>query len=442
VLTILNWRASLRQWPIAALRDARATLAVLFLCSVFASALPAAEPSTVMPQTLTLRAALDRAQRLNLELRALEFESRALAARREQANVRPNPTMTLAPENVLGTGDLGGVKSAEWNLALSQVFERGDKRSRRVALVDAQSSVAQIYRAARRVDLLAYVTRTYIELVADQERLQLARRSVDIASQTLAAVDKRVRAGASPAAEAHRARVTLARAQLDEQRANYERQVTLRRLAATWGATEPDFDSASADLYAFAAVPAFKDFLARLPDSAELVRFANEERLRSAEVRLEQARRQQDITLSAGVRRLQGQGDQALILSFSLPLAINDRNTGAIREAEVRRDQVDAQRDAAVVRIQTELYALFQELQQARGETLALRSKLLPELEQALSQTEYAYQRGRYSYLELIDAQRALLDVQRQSIDAAARYHTFVAEIERLTGAPLTDTTP
>jgi cobalt-zinc-cadmium efflux system outer membrane protein len=389
-----------------------------------------------MPQTLTLRAALDRAQRLNLELRALEFESRALAARREQANVRPNPTMTLAPENVLGTGDLGGVKSAEWNLALSQVFERGDKRSRRVALVDAQSSVAQIDRAARRVDLLAYVTRTYIELVADQERLQLARRSVDIASQTLAAVDKRVRAGASPAAEAHRARVTLARAQLDEQRANYERQVTLR------GATEPDFDSASADLYAFAAVPAFKDFLARLPDSAELVRFANEERLRSAEVRLEQARRQQDITLSAGVRRLQGQGDQALILSFSLPLAINDRNTGAIREAEVRRDQVDAQRDAAVVRIQTELYALFQELQQARGETLALRSKLLPELEQALSQTEYAYQRGRYSYLELIDAQRALLDVQRQSIDAAARYHTFVAEIERLTGAPLTDTTP
>jgi cobalt-zinc-cadmium efflux system outer membrane protein len=59
---------------------------------------------------------------------------------------------------------------------------------------------------------------------------------------------------------------------------------------------------------------------------------------------------------------------------------------------------------------------------------------VLPELEEALRQTESAYELGRYSYLELVDAQRSLIEVNGELIDAAARYHSTLAEIERITG--------
>jgi cobalt-zinc-cadmium efflux system outer membrane protein len=413
-------------------------LLLVLLAGTWAPQLRAAGPIPAA-RTLTLGAALERAQRSNPELRTLDLELRALDARREQAGVRPNPELTLAPENVFGSGEFSGIGAGELTLSLSQVLERGGKRARRVAVVDAEMSVAEAERTARRVDLLAEVTREFIAIVACQERVATARSGVAIAARTLAAVEKRVAAAASPLAEGHRARVASIRARLAQQRAEQELAAAQRQLASRWGALEADFDIAGANLFALDELPDYAQFLGRLPDSAALVRFASEARLRDAQVRLEQARQRQDVAVAAGVRRLQASGDQALVLSFSMPLALGDRNAGAIREAQVRRAQLDAQQDAAGLRLQADLFALYRETGQVRREALALQGEVLPELEQALAQTEYAYQRGRYSYLELVDAQRALLEARQQAIDSAASYHTLVAEIERLTGAAVTD---
>ncbi len=409
------------------------------ITAAWAPQLHAAGPDPAA-RTLTLAAALERAQRSNPELRALEFESQALDSRREQAGASLNPELTVAPENVFGSGGFNGVDAGELTLSLSQVFERGGKRARRVAVVEAEMSVAEIERSARRVDLLAEVTREFIAIVAGQERLAAARSEAEVAAGTLAAVEKRIAAAASPVAEGHRARVALTRARLAERRTEQEQVNARLQLASRWGSLEADFDTASADLFALDELPAYEQFLGRLPDSVALARFASESRLRDAQLQLEKSRQQQDIALAAGVRRLQASGDQALVLSFSMPLAIRDSNLGAIREAQLRRTQVDAQQDAAGLRLRAELFALHREADQLRREAQALHTEVVPELEQALVQTDYAYQRGRYSYLELVDAQQALSEARRQAIDAAASYHTLVAEIERLTGAPLSGT--
>ena len=66
-----------------------------------------------------------------------------------------------------------------------------------------------------------------------------------------------------------------------------------------------------------------------------------------------------------------------------------------------------------------------------------MRTTVIPQAQAALEQTRYGYERGRFSYLELGTAQQELLEVQKAAIDAAARYHQNLAEIERLTGEPL-----
>ena len=383
---------------------------------------------------LTLCVALTRAIETNPDLKTFAYELPALAGRREQAGLRPNPELGLDIETVGGSGEFRGVKSAEITLALSQLIELGGKRGLRVGVVDATYGVAESDLAVRRLDLAAEVLRRFVLVAQNQELLALSARRIELAERTLTTVENRVAAARAPAAERHRATAARNRALLDRQTAERRLQSSLHRLAALWGEANPGFASVAVDLYALPGVSDFEALMVRLEESPELVRLLTEERLRDAEIRLAEAQRRPDVTVGGGLRRLEGSDDMALVFSLQMPLKIHDRNQGAIREARVRREQIDVEYEALLNRARAELFGYFQELQQAREETEILRGQVLPELEEALRQTESAYELGRYSYLELVDAQRSLIEVNGALIDAAARYHTTLAEIERIAG--------
>jgi cobalt-zinc-cadmium efflux system outer membrane protein len=66
-----------------------------------------------------------------------------------------------------------------------------------------------------------------------------------------------------------------------------------------------------------------------------------------------------------------------------------------------------------------------------------LRDNILPLAETSLRDYEKGYLAGRYSLLELNIAQRTLLDSRLEHVMAAADYHRYRIEIDRLTGAGL-----
>jgi cobalt-zinc-cadmium efflux system outer membrane protein len=94
------------------------------------------------------------------------------------------------------------------------------------------------------------------------------------------------------------------------------------------------------------------------------------------------------------------------------------------------------------VRINAELFGIYQELRHAIAEAGILRTSVLPEMEAALAATRVAFEQGRYSFLEWVDAQRALIEVERALTEASANTHLFTAEIERLTSEPLSPANP
>jgi len=124
------------------------------------------------------------------------------------------------------------------------------------------------------------------------------------------------------------------------------------------------------------------------------------------------------------------------------PLALHDRNQGAIREAQARRAQSDAERVAATTRVRATLFALYLEMSTARARLETLQGEALQQSQAALEQTRAGYERGRFSFLELASSQQDLLEVRSAAIDAAADYHALRAELERLTSEPLTHTDP
>lgn len=386
---------------------------------------------------LTLGKAVSAALAGNPDLQQFAFRHQAQAARIDSAGLKPAPIFNSELENVLGTGRTRGLDAAEATFALSQVIELGDQRARRQEAARLGIDGIDGARQAAQLDLLAEVARQFIHVASDQEQLKLTHLATELAERTVAEVGRRVRAAKSPEVELHRASILLSRAQVEEEHAEHELITSRIKLAALWGARSAEFGPVTADLFRLPEVGDYAALTIQLAGSPDFLRFASEARQRDADIRVAESRARSHFTVSAGVRRLQEDGDTALVASFSMPLFGARTAQPAIAEARALRAGIDSEAAAATLKAETRLFELVQELKHSITEAEMLRDKVLPEMEEALKETEYAYQRGRYSYLEWVDAQRERVTVQRALIEAAANTHLFNAEIERLTGAPV-----
>ena len=419
----------------------------LFVFAVCAATAGGAEPlpsaSRAEPAgELTLAHAIDAALGSNPDLAASAFELSAAEARILQARLRLNPELDVELENFAGSRETQGTDALESTVSLSQVIELGGKRGLRTDVASADRDFVGTERQAQQLDVLAEVARRFIAVAATQDRLALATSTKEVAQRTLDAITARVQAARSPLAERSRASIALTRATVEEQQAQSELRSARVALSALWGSVDPRFTAARADLLSLNPVQPFESFVTRLEGNPDFLLFASEARLRDAQLRLARAQARPNVVFGAGLRRLSQTSDTAFVASFSIPLPISDRNQGAIREAQVRRAQNSAAREAAFVRARATVYGLYQELIASRTRVEMLRTEALPQAERALDETQYGYERGRFSYLELATSQQELLDLRATLIGAAADYHRFLAELERLTGEPVSVAAP
>ena len=422
----------MKNWTARAVSTCVAAWAAL--SGTHAIAAHAAEPRG----TLTLAQALDAALENNPELAASRYELNAAQARIVRAGTRINPELRLELENFAGSGDAGGVGVLESTLAFSQVIELGGKRALRRSMAAADADLVTLDLSAQQLDLLADVTRKYIDVVAAQERARFAQENASLHQKTLDAISIRVQAARSALAERSRARIALIRAQIEQRQAALALETARGALSLCWGRVEPQFSSATADLFSFEPLETFESLAAEIERNPDIARFATDARLRDAELRLAQAQSRPSVTFSVGVRNFRQTGDNAVVAGFSMPLAVHDRNQGGIREARIRRAQSEAQFAASRTRLMGTLFSLYRATSAARERAEALRADALPQARDALAQTQSGYERGRFSFLELLTSQQDLLSLSEAAIDAASDFHRLRAELERLTSEPLT----
>lgn len=391
---------------------------------------------------LTLREAVARAQAQSPELAIFPLRLRAGQAFVDGAALRPAPEFRLELENAFGSGEARGLDAAEATFALSQVIELGGLRDRRVDAARQELDTLAVERAVARLDVMAEVGRRFVHVASDQKQLELTALATTLAEKTVTEVVRRVRAARSPAVEERRARIALARAQIEQEHAEHELLSSRRKLAALWGERQADdFGPVRADLFVLPALEDDEVLLRRLADGPDFLRFASEARQRDAEIRLAEARARASLTVSAGVRLMRESDDAAFVGGLSMPLGTARRARPAIDQARALREAVDGERHAAQVKAEASLFELVQELRHSLTEAEVLRDQVLPQMDAALEETEYAWRRGRYSYLEWNEAQRERIAVQRALIEAAANAHLFRIEIERLAGAAVPEPT-
>jgi cobalt-zinc-cadmium efflux system outer membrane protein len=398
-----------------------------------------AQTSSLPNHEITLQSAIKRTLANAPELHEFTFKQQAIEGDIKTASLKPSLNAGIELENFLGTGEVSGIKDSELTFTLSSVIELGSKLSSRKAFANTQSAVVEAQKQVRTLDVLAEVTRRYIDVLAQQALIDAQIDAETLARYTYQAVTKRVDAGASPAFEQRRAEAALARARLDVVTAQQTKQGMINSLAIMWGEQYPTFTDVEGDLFALPSSPSLTSLFTTLLDSPNLDVYSQEARLQAFQVRLTQAANQSDLSWSAGIRRINGIDETAFVAGVSMPLFAGDRNLGEYEKQRAIQAQLEQQKQSARQRLYHQLNMALMVRNNALLNVQTLQDSIIPPLEKALSLVEQAYINGRFSYLEWVSTRQELLNAKQALIQSAKQAHQRGADIESLTAQPLAD---
>ena len=411
--------------------------------STSASPASAAENlSPRLPASITLGDVLARAAESNPELLAHGLGRQAADGRVEQAALGPNPTLSLSLEIFGGTGRARGTEVMEVTVQASQLIERGDKPGKRLAFAERERDVAQASLALRRSEVVATSANAFAKALAERTRLSLAEEQLKLAQETLSSAERRLKAAAASPSEAARARAARASAQAEFRRSQASAAVARSALAATWGGTAAEIAEIKGALRLPEVPPALGRFEAALTVSGNprLGWFAAMVEGQRAALEVEGARGVADVTVGAGVRRLNEGPATAFVVGASIPLTFRDDNSGNIRAARSQVRAAEQSLRAAEAEQRTALAAAHAELLAAHAQATALRREALPAAEEACASVQSAYEKGALPLIDVLDARRALNALRRDLLDAELAYASALVRLESLAGASFTET--
>tara|TARA_R110002072_G_scaffold3830_6_gene27342 strand:+ start:13982 stop:15277 length:1296 start_codon:yes stop_codon:yes gene_type:complete len=351
-----------------------------------------------------------------------------------QASLKPNPELTVAAENLLGTGDFGGVERGEYTLSLSQLIERGEKREKRTRFASRAVKEFETATDVTRIELLSEATLLYLDVLLLQYRNTLLNERLIAQSKALDVIRKRAAIGAVGQADV--SRVELQFASTESNHANIRDRIKLARhsLAAFWNETQLPDGPVAGDISHLPALPSLSALRELVSNSPVLSRARA--RLETQLARLESVRADstRDFQVAAGVRHIEETSEQALVLDFSLPINLRIPNQGFIESArsDVELASVEAAQfhQGANANLQATYFSLKIHYEDAER----IRTSLLPKSQQLVTEVESGYQTGQYTLLQWLDAQETLFDMETRLLNRHAEYFTQYILLEESLG--------
>jgi len=383
-------------------------------------------PIAASAEPVSLDEAVRRAIAASPAIQAQEAGVRSARAGRSQADVSPNPVLSVEAENLAGTGAYDVYRQAETTVTYSQTIERGGKRDARIAYAERDIGVAEASARLARLDLAEAVQRTFIDLQIAEEVVWLAQRRLETERAMQTEALRRVRGYKDPLFVETRAEARVAQARLALNEARSRRNSTRAKLASFWSGKAEDVEVPR-------GIEKPGDHLHQLAAADAALASAAVERAQAAVV-VEQTRGVQDYTVSGGVRHLRGTGDVALVAGISIPLGRVDRNRGNVERAQAERQRIELQAEASLLDRLRQLASLRAEADAARVRADGIMQDVYPMAVRTLQQVREGYNRGGFRFGDVQDAADAIIEVQLQWVEAMTRYRDILSQIDRLTG--------
>jgi cobalt-zinc-cadmium efflux system outer membrane protein len=371
------------------------------------------------PRELSLREAIDLALETSPRLEALRAELESAEAELTRAKTYPhNPVVVVE----LGDRDSASGSSTDALVGASQEIEIRGQRGKRVDATELARDAARLRFERERKLLVARVSLAFVGALERRELWNVQSDDAELADDLVSLSASRLRAGKISALEASFPRVSLGRAEAEEEMTRALYGVSQAMLAEAVGMTGDGLAVPRDEL----ALPRREENLS--PDelvSAALQRredlLAYRELILAAEARWELARAQTFSRLNVGAFYKKEERTDTIVggtLRFDLP--IFERNQGGIEaaQAELRKARAEAEGYALVVREEVlSAHARFLASVAAVGH---LEESVVGNLEDNVSLLRVAYEAGKIDLGEVVVFRRELVEARRDYVQAVA----------------------
>jgi cobalt-zinc-cadmium efflux system outer membrane protein len=390
-------------------------------------------------QLITLDQAIQMALENNHNLLAARTTIQQNEAEEITANLRPDPVMLgdtqflpLFQPSQITTDYLDN--TAQFDLGVSYLFERGKKRQHRLQAAKDQTAVTRAQVGDNERTLTFNVATDFVNVELAESTLELANQDLKSFQNTLEITQARYNAGDIGLDDLLKMKLQFLQFQTDVAQAKLARVQGLSDLRQLLG-----YESVTAD-YDVASSFDYQPMNGALED-LQMAALKSRPDLQAARLGVTASNSQFQLQKAIGKRDVTGQINYTHItglnnLSFfgSVQLPIFDRNQGEIKRAGFAITQAEEQQLYANGQVLTDVRDAY-EGWKANAEIVGLyRSGYLDDAQQSRDITEYAYKHGAASLLDFLDAERSYRATQLGYRQALALYLQALEQLREAVG--------
>jgi outer membrane protein, heavy metal efflux system len=423
---------------------------VLFTGAADAQSPPAQSPAPSPPQaqtlaqkpgtvTVSLDDAIQMALQHNHNLLAARTTIQQSEAEETTANLRPNPVL-ISDAQFLPIFDPSQFNSdyidntAQFDLGVSYLFERGKKRQHRLQAAKDVTAVTRSQVADNERGLAFNVASEFINVELAESTLELATQDLKSFQNSVDISEARYKAGDIGEGDLLKTKLQLLQFQTDVSAAQLARVQGLSDLRQLLG-----YESIAAD-YDVAGAFNYQPVKGNLEDF-EAKALQNRPDLRAAQQGVVAANSQHELQKAIGKRDVTGQANYTHVsytntvsLFGQIQLPIFDRNQGEIARAGYAVTQAQEQEKFANGQVLTDVRDAFESLRSNDQIVGLYRSGYLDRAQQSRDISEYAYRHGAASLLDFLDAERSYRSIQLAYRQALASYLLALEQLRQAVG--------
>lgn len=425
-------------------------ISVVFPGIAGAQSPPAQSQSPSPPQAQTLAqkpgavtVSLDDAIRMALQhnhnLLAARTTIQQSEAEETTANLRPNPVL-IGDAQFLPIFQPSQFSSdyidntAQFDLGVSYLFERGKKRQHRLQAARDITAVTRSQVADNERSLAFSVASQFINVELAESTLELATQDLKSFQNSVDISQARYNAGDIGEGDLLKIKLQLLQFQTDVSAAQLARVQGLSDLRQLLG-----YESIAAD-YDVAGTFDYQPVKGNLEDF-EAKALQNRPDLRAALQGVTAANSQYELQKAIGKRDVTGQANythvsytNSVSLFGQIQLPIFDRNQGEIARAGYAITQAQEQEKFANGQVLTDVRDAFESLRSNDQIVGLYRSGYLDQAQQSRDISEYAYRHGAASLLDFLDAERSYRSTQLAYRQALASYLLALEQLRQSVG--------
>jgi outer membrane protein, heavy metal efflux system len=389
--------------------------------------------------TVSLDDAIQMALRHNHNLLAARTTIQQSEAEEITANLRPNPVI-LSDWQFLPIFQPSQFSSdyldntAQFDLGVSYLFERGKKRQHRLrAARDVTAQTRSLVADSER-GLAFSVASGFINVELAESTLALAQQDLQSFQNTVEIAQARYKAGDIGEDDLLKIKLQMLQFETDVSAAKLARVQGLSDLRQLLG-----YESIAAD-YDVAGAFEYQPVKGNV-DDFQAMALLNRPDLRAAQQGVNAANSQHALQQAIGKRDITGEVNYTHIgylndisLFGQMQMPIFDRNQGEIARAAYAVTQAQEQERFANGQVMTDVRDAFENLRTNDQVVGLYRSGYLDEAQQSRDISEYAYRHGAASLLDFLDAERSYRATQLAYRQALASYLLATEQLRQAVG--------